>query len=52
MKHHHPDVFCAALLNVQPMGIYATAQIVSDARKHGVLVRPISINASHRDCTL
>lgn len=52
MKHHHPDVFCAALLNAQPMGFYAPAQIVADARKHGVEVRPVSINASHWDCTL
>src|SRR5690606_6012382 len=52
MKHHHPDVFCAALLNAQPMGFYAPAQIVTDARKHGVEVRPVSINHSHWDCTL
>jgi error-prone DNA polymerase len=44
MKHHHPDVFCASLLNAQPMGFYAPAQIVADARKHGVEVRPVSIN--------
>ena len=52
VKHHHPDVFCAALLNAQPMGFYAPAQIVQDARKHGVEVRPVSINHSHWDCTL
>lgn len=52
MKHHHPDVFCAALLNAQPMGFYAPAQVVRDARDHGVEVRPVSINASHWDCTL
>ena len=52
MKHHHPDVFCAALLNAQPMGFYAPAQIVQDARKHGVEVRPVSINHSHWDSTL
>ena len=52
MKHHHPDVFCAALLNAQPMGFYAPAQIVRDARNHGVDVRPVSINHSHWDCTL
>src|SRR3546814_8145689 len=40
------------LLNAQPMGFYAPAQIVSDARKHGVEVRPVSINDSHWDCTL
>jgi error-prone DNA polymerase len=52
MKHHHPDVFCAALLNAQPMGFYAPAQVVRDARNHGVEVRPVSINDSHWDCTL
>ena len=40
MKCHHPDVFCAALLNAQPMGFYAPAQVVRDAREHGVEVRP------------
>ncbi len=52
MKHHHPDVFCAALLNAQPMGFYAPAQVVRDAREHGVEVRPACINASRWDCTL
>ncbi len=52
MKCNHPDVFCAALLNAQPMGFYAPAQIVRDARAHGVEVRPICINASRWDCTL
>ena len=52
MKHHHPDVFCAALLNAQPMGFYAPAQIVRDARDHGVEVRPVCINRSRWDCTL
>jgi error-prone DNA polymerase len=52
MKCWHPDVFCAALLNAQPMGFYAPAQIVRDARDHGVEVRPICINASRWDCTL
>lgn len=52
MKCHHPDVFCAALLNAQPMGFYAPAQIVRDARDHGVEVRPVCINASRFDCTL
>ncbi|MFS0772982.1 error-prone DNA polymerase [Sphingomonas sp. 1P08PE] len=52
MKHHHPDVFCAALLNAQPMGFYAPAQVVRDARDHGVKVRPACINASRWDCTL
>jgi error-prone DNA polymerase len=52
VKYHHPDVFCAALLNAQPMGFYAPAQIVRDARAHGVEVRPVSINHSRWDCTL
>ncbi|MFS0851269.1 error-prone DNA polymerase [Novosphingobium panipatense] len=52
MKYHHPDVFCAALLNAQPMGFYAPAQIVRDAREHGVEVRPACVNTSHWDCTL
>ncbi|MEI4507436.1 error-prone DNA polymerase [Sphingopyxis sp. CCNWLW253] len=52
MKCHHPDVFCAALLNAQPMGFYAPAQIVRDARQHGVEVRPIDVNHSRWDCTL
>jgi error-prone DNA polymerase len=52
IKCFHPDVFCAALLNSQPMGFYAPAQIVRDAREHGVEVRPPCINASDWDCTL
>ena len=52
MKCHHPDVFCAALLNAQPMGFYAPAQVARDARQHGVEVRPPCINASQWDCTL
>jgi len=52
LKCWHPDVFCAALLNAQPMGFYAPAQIVRDAVEHGVEVRPICVNASRWDCTL
>ena len=52
LKCHHPDVFCAALLNAQPMGFYAPAQIVRDAAEHDVEIRPICINASRWDCTL
>ena len=52
MKCHHPDVFCCALLNAQPMGFYAPAQIVRDAREHGVEVRPVCVNHSRWDCTL
>ena len=52
LKCHHPDAFCVALLNSQPMGFYAPAQLVRDAREHGVEVLPICINASRWDCTL
>ena len=52
LKCHHPEVFCAALLNAQPMGFYAPAQIVRDAALHGVEIRPVCINASIWDCTL
>jgi error-prone DNA polymerase len=52
MKCYHPDVFCAAILNAQPMGFYGVAQLVRDARDHGVEVRPVCINASRWDCTL
>ena len=52
VKCHHPDVFACALLNAQPMGFYAPAQIVRDARQHGVEIRPVSINESRWDCTL
>jgi len=52
VKYHYPEVFCAALLNSQPMGFYAPAQLVRDAREHGVEVRPPDINASNWDSTL
>ncbi len=52
IKCHYPEVFCAALVNSQPMGFYAPAQIVGDARNHGVEIRPICINRSRWDCTL
>ena len=52
LKCWHPDIFCAALLNSQPMGFYAPAQIVRDAQDHHVEVRPVCINASRWDCTL
>lgn len=52
IKYHYPDVFCAALLNSQPMGFYAPAQLVRDAREHGVEVRPIDVNYSDWDTTL
>ena len=43
LKRHHPAAFCAALLNSQPMGFYAPAQLVQDARRHGVEVRPVDV---------
>ncbi|WP_299899656.1 error-prone DNA polymerase [uncultured Ruegeria sp.] len=49
IKCHHPGIFACALLNSQPMGFYAPAQIVRDAREHGVQVRPVCINASFWD---
>jgi len=52
LKCHYPDVFACALLNSQPMGFYAPAQIVRDAREHGVEVYPVDINHSEWDCTL
>ncbi|MEL6285730.1 MAG: error-prone DNA polymerase [Pseudomonadota bacterium] len=52
LKCHHPDVFCAALLNAQPMGFYAPAQIVRDARDHGVTVLGVDVNHSDWDNTL
>jgi error-prone DNA polymerase len=52
MKCHHPDVFLAAILSAQPMGLYAPAQLVRDARDHGVEVRTVDINQSTWDCTL
>ena len=52
LKCHHPAAFCAALLNSQPMGFYAPAQLVGDARRHGVEVLPPDVNFSDWDCTL
>ena len=52
LKCHHPDVFCCALLNSQPMGFYAPAQVVRDAQEHGVELRPVCANGSRWDCTL
>src|SRR5258708_6078751 len=52
LKHYHPAVFCAALLNSQPMGFYAPSQLVPHARPHGVEVRPADVCASDWDCTL
>jgi error-prone DNA polymerase len=52
MKCRYPDVFVAAMLNAQPLGFYAPAQLVRDAREHGVEVREVDVNLSDWDCTL
>jgi error-prone DNA polymerase len=52
LKWFHPDAFCCSLLNSQPMGFYAPAQIVGDARKNGVEVRPIDVSYSFPQNTL
>ena len=51
-KTFYPDVFCAAILNSQPMGFYQPAQLVRDARDHGVEIRPVDVNHSQWNCTL
>jgi error-prone DNA polymerase len=51
-KTFYPDVFCAAILNSQPMGFYAPAQLIRDAQDHGIEVKPADINRSDWDCTL
>jgi len=52
LKCHHPAAFAAALINSQPMGFYQPAQIIRDAKEHGVEVHPIDVNHSKWDCTL
>ena len=52
LKRHHPAAFTCALLNSQPMGFYAPAQLIMDAQRHGVVVHPIDVNHSAYDCTL
>ncbi len=52
LKWKYPAAFACALLNSQPMGFYAPAQIVRDAREHGVEVREVDVNLSEWDCTL
>ncbi len=52
LKRYYPAAFTAALLNSQPMGFYAPAQLIQDARRHGVPVRPADVNASDADSTL
>lgn len=51
-KYYHPAAFCCALLNSQPMGFYAPAQLVKDAERHGVEVFPAAVNKSFYDCSL
>jgi error-prone DNA polymerase len=52
LKCHHPAAFCCALLNSQPMGFYQPAQLIQDARRHGVKVLPADVRYSDWDCTL
>jgi error-prone DNA polymerase len=52
LKHHEPAAFLAALLNSQPMGFYTPSQLVQDARRHGVEVRPVDVTASEWESTL
>ncbi|MDP9897405.1 error-prone DNA polymerase [Variovorax boronicumulans] len=52
LKRHHPDAFLTALLNSQPMGFYAPAQLVRDAREHGVVIRPVDVQVSAWDSVL
>jgi error-prone DNA polymerase len=52
IKCHEPAIFLAAMLNSQPMGFYGPSQLVQDARRHGVEVRPVDVRASDWDCTL
>jgi error-prone DNA polymerase len=52
LKRHHPAAFTCALLNAQPMGFYPPAQLVQDARRHGVKVLPVDVRYSHWDCSL
>ena len=52
LKRYHPAAFCAAIINSQPMGFYQPAQLVRDAREHGVTVLPVDVNYSGYDCRL
>ena len=52
LKCHHPAQFLAAMLNSQPLGFYSASQLVQDARRHGVVVRPADVMCSDHDCTL
>lgn len=52
LKHHYPEVYVCALLNSQPMGFYAPAQLIQDARRHGVEFLPVDVRYSDREATL
>jgi error-prone DNA polymerase len=52
LKHYYPAAFCAAIINSLPMGFYAPAQLVADARRHGVQVLAVDVNLSQWDCTI
>ncbi len=52
IKHHHPAEFLAAMLNSQPLGFYSASQLVQDAKRHDVEVRPVDVTRSDWDCTL
>ena len=52
LKCHYPAAFCAAVINSQPMGFYSPSQLIADAQRHGVVVRPADVNQSDWDCTL
>ena len=52
LKHHEPAAFLAAMLNSQPLGFYSASQLVQDARRHSVEVRPVDVTVSNWDCTL
>jgi error-prone DNA polymerase len=52
IKRHHPAEFLAAMLNSQPLGFYTPSQLVQDAQRHGVVVRPVDVGHSDWDCTL
>jgi error-prone DNA polymerase len=52
LKHHEPAAFLAAMLNAQPLGFYSPSQLVQDARRHGIEVRPVDVTASDWECTL
>ncbi|MDZ4130258.1 MAG: error-prone DNA polymerase [Hydrogenophaga sp.] len=52
IKHHHPAEFLVAMLNSQPLGFYTPSQLVQDAKRHGVEVRPVDVVHSNWDCTL